>query len=164
MRTATFDTAFRRPLDLHNRSPENVYIGASTTQKLQFKSGPFRYEFLTAQARSESAISSESVPDRLTADLPSRNSAGSYAFAVKGFCALFSAFEVRSSTRQVTLLSSPPLILKRVVRWRVSRTKLRFIIHLKYFTLSDWLQSSGLFFVTNRPLPYLEDVRNVPWI
>ena len=31
--------------------------------------------------------------------LTSRYSAGSYAFAVKGFCALFSAFKIRSATQ-----------------------------------------------------------------
>ena len=31
--------------------------------------------------------------------LTSRSSAGSYAFAVKGFCALFSAFKIRSGTQ-----------------------------------------------------------------
>ena len=38
------------------------------------------------------------------------------------------------------------------------------IIHSKYFPVSDWLQSSGKFFITNQRLPYLEDASNIPSI
>ena len=42
----------------------------------------------------------------------------------------------------------------------------RFIVHPKCFAVSDWLQSSGQFFIRNWLLRYLEDASNVssmPW-
>ena len=37
----------------------------------------------------------------------------------------------------------------------------RFIVHPKYFVVSDRLQSPGHFFISNWQLPYLEDASNV---
>ena len=37
----------------------------------------------------------------------------------------------------------------------------RFIVHPKHFAVSDRLQSSGHFFISNWRLPYLEDASNV---
>ena len=41
---------------------------------------------------------------------------------------------------------------------------IQFIFHSKYFADSDWLQSPGLFFITNCRLPYLEATNNLPSI
>ena len=37
----------------------------------------------------------------------------------------------------------------------------RFIVHPKYFAVSDWLKSFGHFLISNWRLPYLEDAGNV---
>ena len=39
-----------------------------------------------------------------------------------------------------------------------------FIIHSKYFAVSNWLQYPFKFFITNWRLPYLEDASNIPLI
>ena len=35
------------------------------------------------------------------------------------------------------------------------------VIHLKYFNVSDWLQSPSYFFITNWHLKYMEDTSNI---